>query len=130
MITAAPTLAEYTRFHGMLISPGPAQRCIDSFTGKILFMPSSYSRGFDTCPLSDPKKSSQWQVPAINLSSYYCLVLSSLTGLSSALGMTETIDSRDDLDHDSVPGLQSRRNTRLVVDKVVRMHVCCESGCF
>ena len=72
----------------MLIAPGPAQRCIESFNGRILFMPSSYSRDAATFPAAGLR--SRWE-PSLSLTTYYLLVLASLTGLSTLLGQTDVL---------------------------------------
>eukprot|EP00951_Prasinocladus_malaysianus_P030985 scaffold294701_cov46-Prasinocladus_malaysianus.AAC.1 len=55
---AQPTLEEYRRFHGMLIGPRSAQRCISSISGHVLFMPCSYKRDRYTFPAD---KWSKWE---------------------------------------------------------------------
>ncbi len=72
----------------MLIAPGPAQRCIESFNGRILFMPSNYSRDASTFPAAGLR--SRWE-PSLTLMTYYLLVLASLTGLSTLLGQTDVL---------------------------------------
>jgi len=119
-MSTPPTLKDYERFHGMLVGPSAAQRCIASFSGRILFMPSRYSRDKHTFP-SDGSGMSKWEVTSLNLFSYYGLVVASLTGLSTLLGCTETIDARavqDDEDAE-LPRLKSRRTLSLSLEKIV-----------
>ena len=72
----------FVNFHGMVCSPKTASQCIDAFDGTILFMPSTYTP--DTLAQYDysPKG-------VLTPFSYYLLVLISLTGLSTLLGMTD-----------------------------------------
>lgn len=115
------SLTEYERFHGMLVGPGSAQRCIESFNGRILFMPSSYSRDADSFPA---KGRSPWEPSTLNLFTYYLLVLFSLTGLSTLLGQTSVLDARalsSDSDSDGLERqrqLCSAETPRLVVDQI------------
>mmetsp|Transcript_28281 Transcript_28281/g.44114 ORF Transcript_28281/g.44114 Transcript_28281/m.44114 type:complete len:152 (+) Transcript_28281:749-1204(+) len=87
-----PSLTDYTNFHGMLIRPRKAQACIQSFKGCILFMPSDYGRDSATFPLQDW---SPFEVRSLNLWSYFALVFFSLTGLSTLLNFTKTLDARE-----------------------------------
>lgn len=119
----APSIKDYTRFHGMLIGSRSAKRCIDSFTGKVIFMPSCYSRT-DDFRLIGSDTISPWEVEGLNLATYYALVAFSLTGLSTLLGLTQTIDAResDDLSAtsgDLLPTLKSHASPRLEVDNAV-----------
>ncbi len=85
-----PSLEDFHRLHSMVSHPKNAQSCINEFrsvNGCILFMPSSYISA----------EQNQIQMAkcdaslSLNLFSYYFLVLLSLTGLSTLLGMTDTI---------------------------------------
>ncbi len=78
----------------MLVGPGTAQRCIDSFNGRILFMPSSYARDAATFPLNGER--SPWEAASLSLLTYYLLVAVTLTGLSTLLRQTAVLDARDD----------------------------------
>ncbi|KAJ1421726.1 hypothetical protein B484DRAFT_399344 [Ochromonadaceae sp. CCMP2298] len=80
-------LPEFTRFHGMLCGPSASQRCIDAFDGRILFMPSNYKK----------RGIAAYEERGLNLLTYYSLVLSSLTGLSSLLCATTTITAEEDM---------------------------------
>ena len=119
----APSLKDYTRFHGMLIGSRSAKRCIDSFTGRVIFMPSCYSRTNDFPPVGSDTIS-PWEVEGLNLAMYYALVAFSMTGISTLLGLTQTIDAResDNLSAESgdeLPTLKSHSLPRLEVDDVV-----------
>jgi hypothetical protein len=80
-----------THTHRMLIAPGLAKRCIESFNGRVLFMPSSYSRDAATFPAGGLH--SRWE-PSLTLTTYYLLVVASLTGLSTLLGQTTVLGTR------------------------------------
>ena len=75
---AVVTLEHYKHFHGMLCRPETAQRCIESFTGTILFLPQGYQSPGDY----------DFTIPFLTVITYYLLVLLSFTGLSSLFGMT------------------------------------------
>eukprot|EP00457_Paulinella_chromatophora_P016533 gb/GEZN01017360.1/.p1 GENE.gb/GEZN01017360.1/~~gb/GEZN01017360.1/.p1 ORF type:complete len:178 (-),score=14.77 gb/GEZN01017360.1/:267-776(-) len=74
-------------FHGMLISPSPAFACIQALNGRILFLPSHYK----TYPLDS------FEVSNLTAIKYYALVLLSLTGLSTLLGLTTFIDQTENV---------------------------------
>ena len=78
----------FVNFHGMVCSPKTASKCIDAFDGTILFMPSTYTP--DTLALYDYSPDG-----VLTPFSYYLLVLISLTGLSTLLGMTDFRMSRE-----------------------------------
>ena len=81
------SMSEFIDFHGMLISPSSAMRCVAAINGIILFMPSNYKeRGI-----------SAFQVTNLSTFLYYLLVLFSFTGLSTKLQMTEFLESEEDL---------------------------------
>lgn len=88
---ANPSLSDYIAFHGMLISPGAAQRCIDSFNGVVLFADqATYNNR------SDLKNFDFNRTPfPLSLWSYYLLVAFSLTGLCSVLGQTKLLRCND-----------------------------------
>ena len=72
--------------YSMLIGPGAARRCIASFNGRILFMPSSYRRDEAAKQKSFPPRGrSPWEPAALTLATYYLLVVGSLTGLCARL---------------------------------------------
>jgi hypothetical protein len=77
----------------MLVGPGVAQRCIETFNGRILFMSSGYSRDAASFPLDGAP--SPWEVASLSLVTYYLLVAVSLTGLSTLLRQTAVLDARD-----------------------------------
>jgi hypothetical protein len=74
---------DYANFHGMFCRPRTAKRCIDSFTGSILFMPDHYTT---TKTIQDYDCSGGG---ITNTLTYYLLVLVTFTGLSSLLRQTE-----------------------------------------
>ena len=76
----------FVNFHGMVCSPKTASRCINEFDGVVLFMPSTYTP--ETLASFDCKG-------ALNYFSYYLLVVLSLTGLSTLLGMTDIRMAKD-----------------------------------
>ena len=78
----------------MLIGPSAAQQCIDSINGHVLFMPSTYRRTSEAFP-SDSRLSPWDCRRTLNLVTYYLLVLWSVTGLSTLLGVTRTVDARE-----------------------------------
>jgi hypothetical protein len=94
-------LETYYRFHGMLIGPSAARECCDSFArGTILFMPSSYRLGENdergkSRAGAAATRLSRWDASGVTVSRYFLLVLLSFTGLSTLLGLTETIDARE-----------------------------------
>jgi len=78
----------FVNFHGMLCYPSTAKKCMDAFDGTILFMPSDYT----------PNTLSEFDCSAkgvLTPLTYYLLVLGSLTGLSTALGMTNFIMAKE-----------------------------------
>jgi len=94
-----PTLRDYTRFHGMHIGPVAARRCVGSFAdGVIVFAPSSQ--------ISDELPGvgrSRFEVETLTLLNYYALVLATLTGVSTVLGLTEIVEAKD-WEHDTGAG--------------------------
>lgn len=100
------TLDDYTNFHGMLCRPRTAQRCIDSFTGTVLFMPVHCD---DTSPAIARYDCSNGM---LTLWSYYALVLVSLTGLSTLFKQTKFLVAQQ------VPPEQEQAN----VDQLVSQH--------
>jgi len=106
----------------MIAGPSSAQRCIDSFNGRILFMPYSYSRDTASFPAVGR---SPWEpaTPGLNLFTYYLLVLFSLTGLSTVLGRTVVLDARavpaDSSGEQLQCELASAGNPSLVVEQMV-----------
>ena len=92
--SAPPVLNDFWRFHGMLCGPSAAQRCVDSFAGgTILFMPNSYKpESFNTADIATRLP---YEVLKLTVIKYYWLVLWSLTGLSSLLRQTKTVEAVD-----------------------------------
>ena len=84
-----PTLAEFERFHAMLPRPGVARRCVAAFQNTIVFAPASYTDA-DFPAHGD----SRYEVKRLTVFAYWLLVLASLTGLSTLLGRTDTLDAR------------------------------------
>ena len=81
-------LQKFHHFHSMVCSPNTAHKCITAFKsnrGCILFMPYSYLDEIDDIVKYDASIST-------NLLSYYLLVISSFTGISTLLGLTDTVD--------------------------------------
>lgn len=111
------TLDDYTNFHGMLCRPSTAQRCIDSFTGTVLFMPEHGT--------SEPNRY-DCSNGMLSLWSYYLLVVVSLTGLSTLLKQTEflTAENVPAQQHLNVDELVSKQNNPLLsVDQNVLDYV-------
>ena len=88
---AEPTLAEFERFQAMLPAPGVARRCVAAFKDTIVFAPSSYTDEDFPARVGD----SPYEVKRLTTFGYWLLVLVSLTGLSTLLGFTDTLDARD-----------------------------------
>ena len=84
-----PTLADFERFHAMLPRPGVARRCVAAFQNTIVFAPASYTDQ-DFPAHGD----SRYEVKRLTVFAYWLLVLASLTGLSTMLGCTDTVDAR------------------------------------
>jgi hypothetical protein len=89
-----PTLRDFQNFHAMHIGVAAAQRCVQSFQGgTIIFAPSSYRRNMDT---SFPKTGlSRFEVGQLTTLKYYLLVLGTLTGCSTILGLTDVVQATD-----------------------------------
>ena len=116
------TLYRFNAFHGMLCSPGDAAKCISDLSGGILFMPSDYKK----------KGVRNYLCGTLNLWTYYGLVVSSFTGLSTLLSLTETIAVEENFtdglscpeienDPDIYDALMSSECTGRTHPKVVRM---------
>ena len=88
---AEPTLAEFERFHAMLPAPGVARRCVAAFKDTIVFAPSSYTDEDFPARVGD----SPYEVKRLTTFGYWLLVLVSLTGLSTLLGFTDTLDATE-----------------------------------
>ena len=88
---AEPTLAEFERFHAMLPAPGVARRCVAAFKDTIVFAPSSYADEDFPARVGD----SPYEVKRLTTFGYWLLVLVSLTGLSTLLGFTDTLDASE-----------------------------------
>lgn len=86
---ALDTMNRFSSFHGMLCSPRLAQECISNLTGTILFMPSNYKK----------KGIRHYLYTDLNVWTYYGLVFASLTGLSTLLGLTQTLRTEENLTH-------------------------------
>ncbi|KAI8892310.1 hypothetical protein BC833DRAFT_612099 [Globomyces pollinis-pini] len=83
------TLKDFTNFHGMLILPDSASKCVEAFTNHnatILFMPRNFNS----------KKLENYHIKSLTLFSYYSLVLASLTGLSTLINLTHFFKPLED----------------------------------
>ena len=91
---AAPSLSDYRNFHGMHIGVPAARRCVQSFQrGTIIFSPATY---IDSMATTFPDSgTSPYEVHSLTLTKYYFLVLSTLTGLSTLLGLTDVMDATE-----------------------------------
>jgi hypothetical protein len=87
----AASLHQYANFHGMLCHPKTAQRCIQSFDGKIVFAPMGYSSS--TFPMFEYSAGSA--LSRLNIFTYYLLVLFSLTGLATLCRRTRFVAADD-----------------------------------
>ena len=92
----APLLCDYRRFHGMFCGVDAARRCVASFDGTILFMPATYDpvAFVDATTKAGPLP---FEVQRLTTAKYYLLVLGSLTGLCTLLGLTRTVDASEGL---------------------------------
>lgn len=86
-------MLDYWRFHGMLVGPAAARRCVKSFDGVILFMPSTYDPAAFQAEDAAQNVSLPFEVRTLTLLKYYALVLWSLTGLCTLLRQTRTLDA-------------------------------------
>lgn len=114
-LASPATLAEFTRFHGMLIAPAPATRCVHAFDGgTILFMPCNYA---ESLSITLPAKGvSPYEVQSLTTLRYFILVIVSLTGLSTLLGLTTMFDARELSAADAFDdALISKRSAKLPV---------------
>eukprot|EP00967_Tisochrysis_lutea_P079092 scaffold108045_cov40-Tisochrysis_lutea.AAC.1 len=95
------SLTDYRHFHGMLIGPAAAARCVRSFNGRVLFMPAHRAKdpkAFDGAP----DRASCFDFSrGLTLFGYFALVVASFTGLSTLLQCTETMDAREVSPQDS-----------------------------
>lgn len=103
-------MEEFTRFHGMVSGPSTSTQCINSFDGKILFMPSDYAN----------KGLPAYEVDHLDLFTYYGLVFWSLTGLSTILGATKFTAAEENVKR----GLPSSEIT-----PEIKSYVNCKRGC-
>jgi len=122
------SLLIYGRFHGMIIGPVAAKRCIESFTGRVLSLPSTYLHNSDAFPA---RGLSPWDTP-LSLSKYYFEALFSLTGLSTLLCLTDIVEAcdLDDLDSHRSPShfLKSAIVPELEVDSRVLQYLANHSA--
>ena len=113
----------------MLIGPGAARRCIESFNGRILFIPSNYSLKSTSFPSSGR---SQFEPTRLNLFWYYLLVVASLTGFSTLAGQTTVLDARvvDERaqDEELQQSLVSANTPSLAVDKIALQYLIANSS--
>jgi hypothetical protein len=112
-----PSMAEFTAFHGMVCSPVSSQRCIEYFDGCALF--ASQEDYYYGPNIHHHLASHDYlRTPiALNLFSYYSLVVFSCTGFLSLLGRTkrsficeenETFSIDDGSDDGERPAVQSK----------------------
>jgi hypothetical protein len=109
----AASLEDFRHFHGMCCLPSTAKRCIDAFTGVILFMPHTYhhtgatndnstnnqqKKGGKAAAVASPDLSSQDYGWILSVWLYYALVVFSLTGLWTVLGKTKFLIGRQEQD--------------------------------
>ena len=88
-----PTIEQYHAFHSMLCSPRTAWECCESFTrggGCVMFLPSAPDSSRTEGELSRGNFSAR-----LGLVSYYALVVFTLTGLSTLLGLTDAVERRE-----------------------------------
>jgi hypothetical protein len=105
-----PTIKDYIAFHGMLCYPSQARKCVDSFTGAILFADQSVYDKLMKWELEQKKKGDvsllldtstsvvfdklfspvdfSRNVLPLSVPTYYLLVLATWTGLCTWLGCT------------------------------------------
>jgi hypothetical protein len=81
----AASLQDYVNFHGMMCHPTTAQRCVESFDGKIVFAPTGYSES--TLPMFEYRVDDS-ALLSLDIYTYYFLVVASLTGLSTLCRQT------------------------------------------
>ena len=116
---ASATLADYARFHRMLVGPAAARRCVESFEGGVVvFAPAAAN----TPAAFPPRGKSAFDLAgSLSVFSYYFLVATSFTGLSTLLGLTTTFVATEDRD-----GLD--RAGRLDPDPAVVAYVARRAG--
>jgi len=119
-LAAFVTFDNYRNFHGMLCHPTIAQRCVESFTGTILFLPHDYTSPADH----------DFTRPLLTVFTYYLLVLLSLTGWSTLLGGTTCHCAEGDPDPRSITtSLASRSDPSLVFRKDCWDYIYQQSNC-
>lgn len=89
---AVPSLSEYDALHSMVCNPWSASKCLKSFDENLFFMPSSY----------DMDSLEKYRSSSVSLLAYYTLVFFSVTGLSTVLGLTKTVEVTE-FDDDESP---------------------------
>ena len=115
----APGPAAYTQFHSMLCSPNVAAACVPSFDGTIIFMPSTYEPNAFQAATQQQAALLPYEVTKLTVAKYYFLVLWSLTGLSSLLRQTQTIQASDDRADKGSHVAEPLRSHPLAVDTLV-----------
>lgn len=90
-----PSLQDYTHFHGMLCRPSTARRCLQSFDGRVLFMPVGYQPPLARFDYSRPVLVGNWSMNPFTTFTYYVLVWISLTGLSTLLKRTKFLQAQE-----------------------------------
>jgi hypothetical protein len=115
----APHFEDYTYFHGMLLGPKRAQRCINSFNGTILFMPHDYvprDTGRDN-RIDKSLAAYDCSPPFLSLTLYYLLVLISFTGFSTICGWTRFLCAEEyDEPVSFVGSLSANSDKQLIAD--------------
>jgi hypothetical protein len=92
LLKRVASLRDYANFHGMLCHPTTAQRCVESFDGKIVFAPTGYSES--TLPMFEYRGDDS-ALLKLDIYTYYFLVLASFTGLSTLCRQTRFLAADD-----------------------------------
>ena len=95
---------DFIHFHGMLCHPWTAKRCIASFIpsgGRIIFAPRRIFKNIEQ-KTPDALYEFSWflrnyEVSGLSYLEYLSLVVYSLTGLSTLLGMTKFVHNEENL---------------------------------
>jgi hypothetical protein len=115
----------------MLCSPATAQRAIDGLSeGRALFIPMGYMGDLQLVDYGGPGRLGPIEWPKrLNLISYYLLVIYSLTGLSTLLGLTRTLVAEEcNLPLQIDKGFQSKYHPNLQVKPDMLAYLVSEAG--